>query len=243
MEQFCKTGKMIGKYMDGGYAEFIRIPARSVFLLPDEIPFSHGAILMCSSSTSLHAIKKARLAPGETVAVFGVGGLGISAVQIAGAFGALRVFAVDLNPSKLALAERFGAIPVNASQEDPVAALRNLTHGRGVDVALELVGSPLTGRQALLSLAVGGRAALAGLTQKSFEVFPYSELIGRETELIGVSDHLAQEIPLLLELVRRGRLDLTSVVTHTIPLRAEEVNAALDRLDAFGDDVRVVIEF
>ncbi len=241
-EQFCFSGKMIGKHQDGGYAEAILIPARSVFPLPEEIPFKHGAILMCSSSTSLHALKKARLTAGESVAVFGVGGLGISAVQIARAFGALKIFAIDLKASKLSLAEQFGAIPIDASREDPVAALRNLTGGRGVDVALELVGNPITGRQALLSLAIGGRAALAGLTQKSFEVYPYTELIGKETELIGVSDHLAQEIPLLLELARINRLDLSAVVTRSVPLDAQAVNEALDRLESFGEDIRVVIE-
>ena len=87
-EQFCETGAMIGKSLDGGYAEFINIPARSVFELPDEIPFEHGAIMMCSSATSLHALNKARMQPGESVAIFGVGGLGTSAIQLAKILGA-----------------------------------------------------------------------------------------------------------------------------------------------------------
>src|ERR1700686_1744077 len=87
-EQFCPTVQMIGKHRDGGFAEFIVVPERSAFHLPDEIPFEQGAILMCSSATSLHALNKARLRAGETVAVFGVGGLGISAVQLAKHFGA-----------------------------------------------------------------------------------------------------------------------------------------------------------
>src|SRR2546430_12559920 len=99
-EQFCTTVQMIGKDRDGGFAEFIAVPERSVFHLPDEIPFEQGAILMCSSATSLHALNKARLRDGETVAVFGVGGLGISAVQLAKHFGAAEVFAVDINPEK-----------------------------------------------------------------------------------------------------------------------------------------------
>ena len=82
-EQFCSTGEMIGKHRDGGYAEFIAVPERSVVRLPDEIPFEEGAILMCSSATSLHALNKARFRTGETVAVFGAGGLGISAIQLA----------------------------------------------------------------------------------------------------------------------------------------------------------------
>src|SRR5881392_2733499 len=81
-EQFCTTVQMIGKDRDGGFAEFIAVPERSVFHLPEEIPFEQGAILMCSSATSLHALRKARLRPGEIVAVFGIGGLGLSAIQL-----------------------------------------------------------------------------------------------------------------------------------------------------------------
>jgi propanol-preferring alcohol dehydrogenase len=240
-EQFCPTGQMIGKHRDGGYAEFVIVPERSLFHLPDEIPFEQGAILMCSSATSLHALNKARLRPGETVAIFGVGGLGVSALQLARHFGAAEVFAVEINPRKLDLAERFGAIPVRASLVNPVEQLQELTRGRGVDVALELVGLPVTMRQAVQSLAILGRAALVGLTRETFEVAPYSELLNKEAEIIGVSDHLASEIPLLLDLARTGKLDLSQGIIRTALLEAGAVNGVLDRLEKFGDDARVVI--
>src|SRR6476620_1901024 len=83
LEQFCRTGQMIGKHRDGGYAEFITIPGANAFLLPDEIPSEDGAILMCSSATALHALKKARFKTGESIAIFGFGGLGFSALQLA----------------------------------------------------------------------------------------------------------------------------------------------------------------
>jgi 2-desacetyl-2-hydroxyethyl bacteriochlorophyllide A dehydrogenase len=241
-EQFCATAAMIGKHRDGGFAEFIAMPARSLFRLPDEIPFEHGAILMCSSATSLHALRKARLQPGEVVAVFGAGGLGLSALQLAGALGAREVFAVDIEPRKLELAARLGAVPVNARDTDPVGAIRRHIRGRGVDVALELVGLPLTMRQAVGSLAIQGRAALAGITDQTFAVAPYAELINREAEIIGVSDHLAAEIPLLLDFARTRKLDLSGVVTRTVPLDAAAINDTLDRLEAFGADARVVIK-
>jgi 2-desacetyl-2-hydroxyethyl bacteriochlorophyllide A dehydrogenase len=241
-EQFCQNGKMVGKYRDGGYAEYLCVPARSVFLLPDEIPFEQGAILMCSSATAFHALRKARLQPGESVAVFGVGGLGMSAIQLARAFGASQVFAVDINPHKLALAEKLGAVGVNAARHDPVQALREFTGGRGVDVAVELIGLPLTMEQAFRSLGILGRAAIAGISEQSMSIAPYMDLINKEAEIIGVSDHLAQEFPLLLEWARVKKLDLSSLVTQTVPLEAEPVNRALDALEIFGDQVRVVIQ-
>lgn len=240
-EQFCLSGSMIGKYRDGGYAEFILMPARSVFRLPDEIPFEQGAILMCSSATSLHALNKSRLRPGESIAVFGAGGLGLSAIQLAKVFGAREVFAVDIRPGKLARAARLGATPVDASAGDPVQALQRLTGGRGVDVALELIGLPQTMRQAVQCLAIQGRAALAGITEKSFEVAPYSEVLNKEAEIIGVSDHLAQELPTLLDWTRRGALDLSGVITRTLPLDAQAINQALDDLERFEEVGRMVV--
>jgi propanol-preferring alcohol dehydrogenase len=239
-EQFCASAEMIGKHRDGGYAEFIAVPERSVFALPDEIPFEQGAIMMCSSATALHALRKAHLHPGETVAIFGIGGLGVSAIQLAASLGAAKVFAIDINPHKLAIAAQLGAVPVDARQ-DPIAQIRERTNGRGVDVALELVGLGRTMQQAVRSLAVLGRAALAGLTQEKFDVAPYSELLNKEAEIIGVSDHLASEIPMLLQFVREGKLDLSHGIIRPVPLEAGAVNSALDALENFGNDVRVVI--
>jgi len=240
-EQFCLTGRMIGKHRDGGYAEFARIPARSLFVLPDEIPFVQGAVMMCSSATSLHALRKARLKPGETVAIFGFGGLGFSAVQLARALGAGKVFAVDINAAKLRLAAELGAIPINASQGDPVEQIRHATDGQGADVALELIGKPETMDGAVRCLGRFGRAALVGLTRQSFAVAPYENVINKEAEIIGVSDHLASEIPVLLELARSGKLQIPSGIIRTISLDAGQINEALDGLEKASDFIRVVI--
>lgn len=263
-EQFCAHGQMIGKQRDGGYAEYIVVPARSVFPLPDAIPFEQGAVMMCSSATALHALRKGRLAAGESVAIFGAGGLGMSAIQLARALGALAVYAVDLDAGRLALAERLGAVPVRSDspgvdsttsvalgatpfvdqdcQSSVADEIRRLNGGRGVDVALDFVSIPATLRPAIASLAPLGRAVSVGLGDQPVPVYPYGELINREAEIIGCSDHLASEIPLLTELVRRGSLDLAPVVTETISLEADAINAALDRLERYeAGGVRTVI--
>jgi 2-desacetyl-2-hydroxyethyl bacteriochlorophyllide A dehydrogenase len=240
-EQFCVEGKMLGKHCDGGYAEFIAVPARNAVSLPDAVSFEQGAALMCSSSTSFHALRKARLQPGETVAVFGAGGLGISAIQLARAFGALAVYAVDINEAKLKLAQIYGAVPIDASQGDPVAELRRLTGGRGVDVTLEVIGLKRTMEQAVQSLAILGRAVIVGIADQSFAIDSYSQLLGKEAEVIGSADHLLSELPVLVEFVRQGRLDLSQVVTRTVPLEASAINQAMDALAQFGGEVRTLI--
>lgn len=241
-EQFCLTGEMLGKNRNGGFAEYISVPVKNVFLLPDDIPFEHGAIMMCSSTTSYHALMKARLNKGESVAIFGVGGLGMAAIQLARSFGASKVYAIDLNVSKLNLAKQLGAIPIDASIKDPIKELYRLTKGEGVDVALELVGLPKTVGQAIESLALFGRAALVGLGDNPVEINSYKNLIRKEAEIIGVSDHLTEEIPHLIELVRNGSLDLSSTLTQKIQLSDKEINKVLDSLQRFdGENIRSVI--
>lgn len=241
LEQFCIKGQMIGRHRDGGYAEFIKIPSNSAFVLPNEISFEVGAVMMCSSATALHALNKARLKPEESVAIFGFGGLGFSALQLARAFGSVEVYVVEINPAKLAAAEKFGAVAVNAKATDPVEQIRAATSGKGVDVSLELIGSAKTMRQAVLCLAPLGRAALVGLTREPMSIFPYPELINKEVEIIGVSDHLATELPTLIEFVRSGRLRFPSGMLHSVDLDAGQINRVLDGLETSTERIRTVI--
>jgi propanol-preferring alcohol dehydrogenase len=240
-EQFCPTGLMLGHHADGGFAQFIAVPARNALILPAEIGFAEGATLMCASATSFHALRKSRIRAGDRAAIFGVGGLGLSAVQLARAFGAVEVFAVDLHADKLALAAGYGAVPVDASRVDPVEVIRTATHGRGVEVALELIGRAATMRQALRSLAPMGRAVIVGIGGEPLSIDTYRELLGGEAELIGSNDHLLQELPQLLEMARRGILDTTRVVTRTVPLDATAINGALDALARYEGGVRTVV--
>jgi len=241
LEQFCRSGQMIGKHRDGGYAEFVRVPGANAFLLPDEIPFEVGAIMMCSSVTALHTLNKTRLKPGESVAIFGFGGLGFSALQLARALGCGQIYVVEINPAKLATAASMGAIASDAKGADPIEQIKEATTGRGVDVALELIGSAKTMRQAVLCLGTLGRAALVGLTAESMSVFPYTELINKEAEIIGISDHLATELPALIEFARSGKLRFPPETLGVVDLDAPQINAALDALQDSIDHVRTVI--
>jgi 2-desacetyl-2-hydroxyethyl bacteriochlorophyllide A dehydrogenase len=240
-EQFCSTVKMIGHHVDGGYAEYIAVPARNAIPLPEEISFEAGATLMCASATALHALRKSRVKAGETVAVFGVGGLGLSAIQLAKASGAVEVYAVDIKQDKLELASEYHAIPIDASRVDAVEEIRKLTRGKGVDVALEMIGMKKTMEQAIDSVGNLGRTVLVGLNQQPISINTYMQVLGKEAEIIGSNDHLLQELPLLVDLARRNILDTSHVVSQVIPLNADRVNQRLDDLENFTSDVRVVI--
>ena len=241
LEQFCSRDGMIGKSRDGGYAEYICVPARCAVVLPESISFEHAAVMMCASATSLHALHKGRLAAGEVAAVYGAGGLGLSAIQLALALGAVQVMAVDINPDNLALAQKVGALPVNAAAVDPVEEIRRLNQGRGVDVALELIGLPLTMGQAVRSLGVMGRAVMVGIDDRPLPLYTYRELIGPEAEVIGSNDHQLWEIHQLLDFYQKGLLKLDAVVTKTVGLDADAVNREMDRLHNFSGQGRCVI--
>jgi D-arabinose 1-dehydrogenase-like Zn-dependent alcohol dehydrogenase len=241
LEQFCRSGQMIGKHRDGGYAEFIKVPGRNVFALPDQISFEIGAIMMCSSATALHALNKARLRPGESIAIFGFGGLGFSALQLARAFDCDQIYVVEINPAKLALIEKLEAVGIDANKGNPVKQITDATNGKGVDVSLELIGSANTMREAVQCLSALGRAALVGLTAESISIFPYTELINREVEIIGVSDHLAAELPMLVEFVRNGKLRFPPDAFRFVDLDAEQINASLDAFENSIDHIRTVI--
>lgn len=240
-EQFCATVQMIGHHVDGGYAEYIAVPARNAIPLPDEIPFEQGATLMCASATAFHALNKARVKAGDTVAVFGVGGLGLSAIQLAKALGAVEVYAVDIQQDKLELASEYAAIPIDASRVAAVDEIRKLTNGRGVNVALEMIGLRKTMEQAIDSLSNLGRAVMVGLNQQPISINTYTQVLGKEAEIIGSNDHLLEELPILVDLARRKILDTSRVVSQVLPLEADRINQRLDELESFTSDVRAVI--
>jgi 2-desacetyl-2-hydroxyethyl bacteriochlorophyllide A dehydrogenase len=241
LEQFCRTAQMIGKHRDGGYAQFISVSGCNAFVLPDEISMEIGAIMMCSSATALHALNKARLKPGESVAIFGFGGLGFSALQLARAFDCDQIYVVEINPAKLASAEMLGAITIDANKGSPVEQIMDATNAKGADVSLELIGSAKTMQQAVQCLGALGRAAIVGLTAESMSIFPYTELINKEVEVIGVSDHLAAELPTLIEFARSGKLRFPSETLCFVDLKAEQINASLDAFQDSIDHIRTVI--
>lgn len=240
-EQFCTTGAMLGKMRDGGYAERIVVPAANAIPIPDEVSSDIAAIMMCSASTAYHALRLAALQPGESVAILGFGGLGVSAVQLARALGASRVFAVDVVPEKLELAARFGAEPLDVRETPAHRAILGATDGRGVDVAIELTGNSEVARSGLRSLSPGGRLMIVAINLRSLQFDPFTDLLARERRIIGCSDHTREELVELMQLARTGKLDLRSAITRTVPFEADAINAVLDDLERGSAHLRSVI--
>jgi threonine dehydrogenase-like Zn-dependent dehydrogenase len=175
------------------------------------------------------------------VAVFGCGGLGIHAIQLARILGAGLTIAVDVSDAALKRASIQGADwTCRADQVDPVKSIKEITQGLGVDLSLELVGLKQTIAQTVASLRVGGRAVVAGLGSDKISTLPLSEFVRREVEIIGSYAFTLEEIGELVRLVDEGSLDLSRSISHRIGL--DEVNHGLEILHKkINDPLRVVV--
>jgi threonine dehydrogenase-like Zn-dependent dehydrogenase len=210
-------------------------------LFPYTPLFRSAAIMMCSTATAYHALRLASLGSGQSVAVLGFGGLGVSAVQLSRALGASEVYAVDVVPEKLALASSFGAIPLDARETPVHKAILGATDGRGVDVAVEFTGHAEVARGGLRSLSPGGRLMIVAINLRSLEFNPFADLLVRERHIIGCSDHTRAELFELMGLAGAGKLDLSRAVTRTVPRDVEAVNGVLDELEKGSGHLRTVI--
>ncbi|HYO75308.1 MAG TPA: zinc-binding dehydrogenase, partial [Thermoanaerobaculia bacterium] len=240
-EQFCSEGGMIGKERDGGYAQRIVIPAVNAIPIPDEVSSDVAAIMMCSTATAYHALRLGNIKQGDSVAVLGFGGLGVSAAQLARALGASQVFAVDVVPEKLELAARFGATPLDARETPVHNAILAATDGKGVDIAVEFTGNEKVAHGALRSLSPGGRLMIVAINLRKFEFNPFTDMLVRERHIIGCSDHTRAELVELMDLARTGKIDMSGAITRTVPFAADAVNGVLDDLEKGSGHLRTVI--
>ena len=240
--QVCSYRRIAGIHVDGALAEYMVTPAATLVALPAEVSFDVGGILTDAVATPFHALAdRARLRAGETVAVFGVGGLGLHAVELARFMGAARVIAVDVRAAQLERARSYGAdLVVDASGEDPVAAVLAATSGRGVDVAAEFVGLQTTIAQAVDALATGGRAVVVGLGPDPIVGPPPTVFVRKEASIIASYASNRTTVERLVALAASGALDLARSITHVFPLdQADEALRVLHTKD--GEPLRVVV--
>jgi alcohol dehydrogenase, propanol-preferring len=234
--EFCRSGRanicpglrMLGNHIDGGFAEYVRVPARDLVPLPGDLDLARSAVIADALTTPYHAVvHRARVRSGEWVVVVGCGGVGVNVVQFAHAAGA-NVIAVDLRPEKLEAARRLGACEaVNPSEVPDVGREVRQRTGGGANVALEVVGTPATVTLALSTLRRGGRLCVVGYSD-SVVPLPLNRLMFFEYEVTGSLGCRPVDYPRVIEMVRKGTVRLDEVVTATLPL--ERIGEAADAL-------------
>jgi 6-hydroxycyclohex-1-ene-1-carbonyl-CoA dehydrogenase len=237
-ENICSDMKMLGNHFDGAYAEYVSVPAKDVLTLPPSIPIEDASIIADALSTPYHAVKnRAEVKPGDTVVVFGCGGVGINAVQIAAAVGAY-VIAVDISDKKLKWATELGAArTINASKVERVSKeIKKLTGG-GADIALEVIGNPRIIEEAFESVRIGGRLCVVGYTHEAINVIG-GKIMFKELEIVGSLGCPPGEYVPLIRMVESGRISVTRLVTHRFDL--EQIQGAFDVMKQ-GESLRSIV--
>lgn len=237
-ENICEQMRMLGNHLDGAYAEYVVAPVKDCFPLPADIPLAEACLIGDALSTPYHAVKhRAQVQMGDTVAVFGCGGVGMNAVQFAALAGA-RVIAVDIDDHKLEWARHFGASDViNARATERVDKTLKKRTGGGVDIALEVIGKPETLRTAYDSLRPGGRLCVVGYCAEPVTL-PLSKTMFFELQIIGSLGCRPTDYPELIELVRTGRVKLGPLVTGRYALA--DIFKGLDALRR-GEGLRGIV--
>ncbi|MFB0564170.1 MAG: alcohol dehydrogenase catalytic domain-containing protein [Candidatus Aminicenantaceae bacterium] len=239
-ENICFNMVMLGNHIDGAYAEYCKVPAKDCQHLPEDLPLEESSIIADAISTPYHAVKnRAQVKPGDSVVVFGCGGVGINVVQMAAVSGG-SVIAVDIVDQKLATAKILGAQhTVNASgKEDKelLKEIRSLTRG-GADISIEAIGNPKTIELASNAVKAGGLHCQVGYTHHNVSMNA-ARLMFREIEIKGSLGCRPVDYPKIIELVKTGKIQLKPVVSHKFKL--EDINDAFDVLRK-GEALRSII--
>jgi S-(hydroxymethyl)glutathione dehydrogenase/alcohol dehydrogenase len=244
--RLSQGGEMFRQFAGiGSYAEQMLLHENSVVKIDRELPLDRAALVGCGVLTGVGAaLRTSGLEAGQTVAVFGCGGVGLSIVQGARIGGASRIIGVDMFDGKLEMAKRVGATDVvNSAKDDPVKAIRSLTRGAGVDHAFEAVGNTTLVRQAIESLAIRGTATIVGVLPPDAMIeFPWMAIRPEckvQTSRMG-SNRFRTDIPRYLDFYRQGRLLLDEMVTRRG--RLDEINDAFRAMKA-GEVARTVLTF
>jgi S-(hydroxymethyl)mycothiol dehydrogenase len=230
----------------GAFAEKSLVAAGQAVPVNDKAPPDAAGLLGCGVMAGIGAaIHTGKVVPGDSVAVFGCGGVGDAAILGAQLAGATTIIGVDLDDRKLEWAKDFGAThTVNASSSDPVEAIKELTNGFGVDVAIEAVGHPEVMKQAFFSRDLAGTLVQVGVPDPAMTVeLPMIEFFGRGGALkpSWYGDCLpTRDFPMLIDLYLQGRLDLDRFVSERIKL--DEIEDAFGKMEK-GDVLRSVVVF
>ena len=241
-ESLCDNRKgRVGDDIDGGLAEFVRVPFTNVCLLPANVSYVDGAIAADAMATSLHILTaRAGIVAGETVLVVGAGGgVGVHVVQMARFLGA-RVIAADVTPEKLALATEAGADEVIDSAKTGIdEAVRHLTDGRGVDVVVEMVGLDETLAQSAASLGKAGRLVMVGSYDRKASLAVAHSTLRGEAAVMGSQYCNRSDLERTLTLVSQGRM--RPIVPHLYDL--DEADAVLGRIERMELGGRACVVF
>lgn len=238
----CLNLQVMGSDYDGAWAEYVVVPDTALVAVPEGVPLEQAAIMADAVGTPYAALTdSAGLRTGESIGVWGAGGLGVHAIQLARTMGASPIIAVDPLEAARTRAPQFGAdAALDPGAPDFAQQIAELTEGRGLDVALDLVGAPPTVTQAEASLTRFGRLVIAGAGTAPLELPSSRDLVRRQPVIRGHLGYYSRHLRALVALVHSGRLDLSRSVSDVLDL--EDVAEGVQRLEQkVGNPIRLVV--
>lgn len=239
----CLAFEIMGFHYDGAWAEYVKVPYFAMTPVPENIPFEQAAILADAVATPYAALTdRGGLKPGESVGLWGIGGLGTHAVQIARLCGAAFIAAVDPLATARERALKLGAdVALDPATQDVPKEIKAVTRGLGLDLAVDLVGANAVLQQCVSSLGLGGRAVMVGLSLESLQLEP-SLLFGvLKHSVLGHLGYDRRHLDDLVKLLANRRLDLSGSISDVIPL--DDVADGVRRLsEKEGDPVRIMVK-
>ena len=225
-ENICNHMLMVGNNIDGGYAEYIVVPAKDLIPLPKHLNLENCSIIADALSTPYHAVvNRGEIKPGQVVSVFGCGGVGINVVQFAVLAGA-KVIAVDLSDEKLEVAKKLGAYATFNAKEEKVEKVIRKTTG-GCDVAFEVIGKPTVMLQAMATLKTGGRFVMVGYSADNLNISA-ARVMYREMDIRGSLGCRPVDYHSIVQLADQGKINLDALISHRYPI--DEINRGFDDL-------------
>jgi len=239
----CLRLQLMAFAYDGAWAEYTVAQAIGLTRVPDNVPLEQAAILADAVSTPFGAVvRTGRVGIGESIGVWGIGGIGTHIVQLARLVGAVPVIAVDIKPAVLDRALELGA---DYAFEAGDPALRDkiaeVTDGRKLDVAFDAVGLKSTFEQALDSVGVGGRLVVVGYSDQTPTIGPTAMFGLSQKQVLGHLGYQNVDIGTLATLVSRGRLDISRSISDVVPL--EDIREAVGKLERHeGDPIRILVK-
>jgi len=218
----CQFMKVYGVHSQGVFSEFTTIPAPCAVKIPGEIPFS-AAAMMEPCGVAVHGLSMGTVS-GNTLVIFGCGPIGLFAVQGAAAWGARKIFAIDVSESRLKMARSFGATQALHAEKDPVEKIvLDETGGIGADMVLEISGNQKAYDQGLKVLRKAGTFVIIGIPSKPIQLEIPTNIMYKEAKLFGITGRLMyQTWNQVLNLMQSGKMDLEKVVSHKLPLEKFE---------------------
>lgn len=212
----CEKLAFTGLMADGAFAEYVNVPAYTLYKLPPEIPSEIGALVE-PIAVGIHAMRRGHVLEGDTVAILGAGTIGLVTLQAARAAGASKVFSIEMAKARKEFAQKLGATAViDPTETDVVEEVRRLTGGLGADVAIECIGGEKTGPQAVELVRRGGKAVIVGIFEKPSQLH-FNELVFFEKEVVGSLAYYG-EFDTAISLLADGRIVGEPLITGKIKL-------------------------